>query len=103
MKIRVLATSVLCAVLLINFFSEETAWLGTVTGQTSTTFVWLFTSFRGNGEDGLHLAYSRDGYRWTALKNDQSFLTPTIGTKLMRDPSLIQGPDGMFHLVWTTG
>ena len=23
---------------------------------------YLFTSFRGNGEDGLHLAWSRDGY-----------------------------------------
>jgi hypothetical protein len=23
---------------------------------------FLFTSFRGNGEDGLHLAWSKDGY-----------------------------------------
>src|ERR1041385_7305291 len=33
----------------------------------------LFTSFH-NGGDGLHLALSRDGYRWTALKNDKPFL-----------------------------
>ncbi|MCY3022742.1 MAG: hypothetical protein NTW87_27505, partial [Planctomycetota bacterium] len=59
--------------------------------------VLLFTSFRGNGEDGLHLAYSRDGYTWTALKNDRSFLKPAVGGKLMRDPSLLQGPDGTFH------
>ncbi len=65
--------------------------------------VWLFTSFRVNGEDGLHLAYSRDGYKWTALKNDQSFLAPAIGNKLMRDPCIVQAPDGMFHMVWTTG
>jgi len=64
----------------------------------------LFTSFRNNGEDGLHLALSEDGYRWTALQSDRSFLKPAIGEhKLMRDPCLAQGPDGVFHLVWTCG
>jgi len=64
---------------------------------------YLYSSFRDNGQDGLHLAYSEDGLSWTALKNDQSFLAPQIGGGLMRDPSICQGPDGMFHLVWTTG
>jgi hypothetical protein len=64
---------------------------------------YLFASFRGNGEDGLHLAHSRDGLRWTALNGDRSFLQPAVGTKLMRDPSIARGPDGLFHLVWTTG
>ena len=64
--------------------------------------IYLFSSFRGNGEDGLHLAYSRDGLIWTALKDDKSFLKPMIGGKLMRDPCIIQGPDGTFHMVWTT-
>ena len=63
----------------------------------------LFTYFTGNGEDGLHLATSEDGLRWTALGGGRSYLTPTIGTKLMRDPCLVAGPDGQFHLVWTTG
>ena len=63
---------------------------------------YLFASFRGNGEDGLHLAYSRDGLNWTALNNDESVLPPTVGTKLMRDPTLIRGVDG-FHMVWTSG
>jgi hypothetical protein len=64
--------------------------------------VYLFTSFRGNGEDGLYLAYSNDGLSWKDLGGP--FLKPQVGThKLMRDPSLLQGPDGMFHLVWTTG
>ena len=31
------------------------------------------------------------------------FLAPTVGTKLMRDPSVVRGPDGQFHMVWTTG
>jgi len=64
--------------------------------------VYLFTSFRGNGEDGLHLAYSRDGLQWTALKGDKTFLAPKVGGKLMRDPCIIRGPDGLFHMVWTS-
>lgn len=67
------------------------------------TDVYLFSYFKGNGEDGLHLAYSKTGLTWKSLKNDSSFLTPQIGTKLMRDPSICQGPDGTFHMVWTTG
>ncbi len=64
--------------------------------------VLIFASFRGNGEDGLHLAYSEDGYKWTALKGDSSFLTPTVSKdKLMRDPCIIKGADGLFHMVWT--
>ncbi|MCI0437130.1 MAG: glycoside hydrolase family 43 protein [Gemmatimonadetes bacterium] len=65
---------------------------------------WLFTSFRGNGEDGLYLAYSRDGYAWTPLNGDKPVLKPAVGgEKLMRDPCIQQGPDGTFHMVWTTG
>jgi beta-xylosidase len=65
--------------------------------------LFLFCYFRDNGQDGLHLAFSRDGYRWTALNHGRSFLAPQVGNKLMRDPCLAQGPDGLFHLVWTTG
>ncbi len=64
--------------------------------------VYLFSYFMGNGEDGLHLAYSIDGLKWEALKNNQSFLTPNAGKdKLMRDPCIITGPDGIFRMVWT--
>ena len=70
--------------------------------QTPNGPVYLFAYFKGNGEDGLHLAYSHDGFTWTALKNDSSFLTPTAGKdKLMRDPCIIRGPKGEFHMVWT--
>jgi hypothetical protein len=70
--------------------------------STDEKGAYLFASFRSNGEDGLHLAYSRDGLKWTALKNDKSFLKPTVAGKLMRDPCIIQGPEGLFHMVWTT-
>ena len=60
---------------------------------------FLFTSFRGNGEDGLHLALSTNGYHWQALNRDRSFLKPEVGGyKIMRDPCLAEGPDGRFHL-----
>jgi len=62
----------------------------------------VFSYFKGNGEDGLHLAYSRDGYSWTSLKKDSTFLRPTVSKdKLMRDPCIIRGKDGLFHMVWT--
>ncbi|GGE49681.1 glycosyl hydrolase family 43 [Pedobacter psychrotolerans] len=61
---------------------------------------YLFTSFHEPGTEGLRLLYSYDAYHWTDL--DKTFLKPAIGTqKVMRDPSIVQGPDGTFHLVWT--
>ena len=64
--------------------------------------VYLFAGFKNNGQDGLHLAYSNDGYQWTTLNNDSSLLKPTVAKdKLMRDPCIIRGADGRFHMVWT--
>ncbi len=62
---------------------------------------YLFTSFHEPADAGLRMLYSYDGYRWTDL--DTVFLKPTVGNqKVMRDPSMLQGPDGTFHLVWTS-
>jgi hypothetical protein len=73
---------------------------------------FLFCYFWGNG-DGLHLAASADGLQFAAIGGaNKIFLNPTIGVNidgstrdshLMRDPCIRQGPDGMYHLVWTTG
>ena len=64
---------------------------------------YLFSYFTGNGEDGLHFAASADALTWTALNGGRSFLEPKVGTKLMRDPCIVRGPAGTFHMVWTTG
>ena len=65
---------------------------------------YLFSYFVDNGQDGLHLAYSADGLKWTPLNHGESYLRPTVGKdKLMRDPFILQGKDGMFHMVWTSG
>jgi hypothetical protein len=67
-----------------------------------TDSVFMFSYFKNNGKDGLHLAYSNDGLKWAALKNDQSFLKPVLSKdSLMRDPCIIRGADGLFHMVWT--
>jgi hypothetical protein len=63
----------------------------------------VFSFFRNNGEDGLYLAGSDDGLKWTAFNQDRPLLRPEVGeSKLMRDPSILRGPDGVFHMVWTT-
>lgn len=84
-------------VFLLLFFSS----CAVAQKQAAQDEVYLFSYFKGNG-DGLHLAYSTDGYNWQALKNDSIFLKPTAGNdKLMRDPCIIRGADGKFHMVWT--
>lgn len=64
--------------------------------------VYMFSYFINGGKDGLHLAYSNDGYHWKPLNNNQSFLKPEVSKdSLIRDPCIIQDPDGKFHMVWT--
>lgn len=72
--------------------------------QSQNGNVFLFSYFINNGEDGLHLAYSLDGKEWITFNNGQSYLQPELGKdKLMRDPSIVQDGNGVFHMVWTTG
>jgi hypothetical protein len=67
-----------------------------------TSDIYLFSYFKGNGEDGLHMAWSRDGLHWKSLKGDSSFLHPEVSEdQLMRDPCIIRGADSLFHMVWT--
>lgn len=68
---------------------------------TSKKDIYLFTSFREPATEGLYLAYSKDGYHWQDLKGP--YLKPEIGaSKIMRDPSIARGKDGIYHMVWTT-
>jgi len=63
--------------------------------------MYLFSTFREPATEGLYLASSSDGYHWDDLGGP--YLKPEIGQqKVMRDPSVVQGPDGTFHLVWTS-
>jgi hypothetical protein len=63
--------------------------------------VYLFTSFRDADQKFLRFLYSHDGYHWTNVPG--TFLEAAVGSKKQfRDPSLALGPDGVFHLVWTS-
>lgn len=61
---------------------------------------YLFSSFREERE-GLVLAYSENLYDWERIPGVH--LEPRVGDRIMRDPFLSRGPDGTFHLVWTSG
>jgi len=74
---------------------------------------YLFSYFTRNGEDGVHLAWSRDGVSWLPINGGRAVITPAVTgagrgwqqwdtqAALMRDPSILRGPDGRFHLAWT--
>lgn len=73
-----------------------TAGLFACSGKT-----YLFTSFHEPANRGLRLLYSKNGKDWNDF--DTVFIRPAIGNqKVMRDPSIAQGEDGTFHLVWTS-
>ena len=84
-------------IILSCLFILNTGW-----SQKETGNVYLFAYFINNGADGLHYAYSGDGLQWKTFKHDSSFLQPVLSKdKLMRDPCIIRGGDGLFHMVWT--
>ncbi len=65
---------------------------------------YLTAYFRsGLGWDGriqsLHYAYSRDGLKWYELNSNNPVFTPDYQ---LRDPFIDRGPDGKWHLVYTT-
>ena len=62
---------------------------------------WLFTGFNEPANEGMRLLYSSNGTEWKDA--GRIFITPEVGEqKVMRDPSMVQAPDGTFHLVWTS-
>ncbi len=62
---------------------------------------FLFTTFREPNNEGLYLAYSNDGYHWEDLGG--IYLEAAVGShKIMRDPSVVKGPDETYHMVWTS-
>lgn len=62
---------------------------------------YVSTSFHEPANEGLRFIYSKDGIHWDSIQG--TFLRPMVGQQhVMRDPSIAQGPDGVFHLVWTS-
>ncbi len=62
--------------------------------------VYLISTFKEGEQSGLNFAYSHDGYHWSNVPG--LFLKAHVDGKIMRDPSISRGPDGTWHLVWTS-
>lgn len=74
------------------------------TAQTAATATddgdyYVSSSFHEPANEGLRFIYSRDGLHWDSIPG--TWLTPTLGDSILRDPSVWHGPDGTYHLVWT--
>ena len=74
-------------------------WSGMASAQEDS--VYLFSYFKASG-DGLHYAWSRDGLTWKPMFHDSLVLRPVVSRdKLFRDPCIVKGGDGNYHMVWT--
>jgi beta-xylosidase len=71
--------------------------------QSNVDDVLLFTYFRDNGQDGVHLATSTDGEDFVPLNSDKPIFPPPKwpGQNLTRDASILCR-DGWFRMVWTS-
>lgn len=75
--------------------------------SSSSDIRYLFAYFTDKNENrnGMHLAWSVDGYTWMPIGPEHSFLKCDYGTwyadKRMRDPFVMKGPDGLWHCIWT--
>jgi len=71
--------------------------------DSDSVFLLSYFTDQDEGRDGLKLARSEDGFVFTPLGSGRGFLKPQVGRdRLMRDPHISQGPDGLWHLVWTS-
>jgi predicted GH43/DUF377 family glycosyl hydrolase len=56
----------------------------------------------GSENSQLYYAISKDGFRFAyAVNHNQPILAATMDDKLIRDPTVMRGPDGVFHMVAT--
>lgn len=80
-------------------FFTQASHAQTETGPTISNEFYVSTSFHEPADAGLRFIYSKDGINWDSIPG--TWLAPELGAKIMRDPSIWQGPDGTYHLVWT--
>lgn len=76
------------------------------TGSTASdpdAVAYVFTYFTGEGGQGIRVAVSTDGRRFTDVNRGREVLRSTVGEGLTRDPSVVLGPDQRWHMVWSSG
>ncbi|MDR3692510.1 MAG: glycoside hydrolase family 43 protein [Fimbriimonas sp.] len=74
-------------------------------GRPRPQRAYLLCYFVDNGEDGVFLASSDDGFKFKPLlEPNVAILKSSLGPdSLTRDPCIMHGPDGLWHMVWTSG
>ncbi len=92
---RILAATIITGCLALAMCSCNQQGAGNETGDD----LYMFTSFHEPADEGLRFLYSEDGIHWDSIAG--TWLAPTLGDSIMRDPSIVVSPDSTFHLVWT--
>lgn len=90
---------------------------GAASVQGSTTG-YVYAYFQGGwptgGHSGVYMSYSTDGLNFTPMNDGNAVYVPpeswgpgsdtdTTDEDQARDPSVVYGPDGLYHMVWTSG
>jgi len=70
--------------------------------DTNARQFFLFSYFVKQ-DAGVNLAVSTNGVNWVPVNAGKVVAAPLVGEKLIRDPSINLGPDGVYRMVWTTG
>ena len=85
----------------VNLDSEG-VWGETERTATPKLSAYLMV-YHKDADHGLHMAYSEDGYQWTALNADRPIISgDTIAMQHgIRDPHILRGADGTFYMAMT--
>ena len=78
----------------------ETANAANITGDSN----YLFAYFTGTSIEGqtIHLAVSKDGLNYTALRNNEPVIIPSKGTGCVRDPYLWYNEQDNYYYILAT-
>ncbi|MCF6403056.1 alpha-L-arabinofuranosidase [Chitinophaga filiformis] len=70
-----------------------------------SVYLFSYTTSKNNERGGLQFAWSQDKQQWHMIGNGFAFLYSDYGRwgadKRMNSPWLIQGPDGIWHCIWS--
>lgn len=75
--------------------------------ETSYVYAYFQGRWPTGGHSGVFLSYSADGLHFESMNGgDPVFVPPddwSDAEDQTRDPSVTYGPDGLYHMVWTSG
>lgn len=99
----ILRQPVLALLLVVALSSYVTA----TTADTGYVYAYFKGGWPVGGHSGVFLSYSSDGLHFESMNDDNPVLVPPANFSdaedQTRDPSVVYGPDGLFHMVWTSG